>query len=153
MGVLAKPRISRHGFTMPLMSLFNLSRHDTPYRLLKKYNVYAACFEPLAEAVNFYDYEKGIYKSPAVIDGKRVRDIEGSWMMGGNLNYYDHEDFTEFDSMDDKKRVKWLNSIQLDEQLSSIRQYIKPDDNRILGNSFGSKKSIGHTDFERYNYL
>jgi hypothetical protein len=43
--------------------------------------------------------------------------------------------------------MKW------DEQLSAIRQYIKPDDNRMLRNIFGSKKSIGLTETELDTYL
>ena len=74
-------------------------------------------------------------------------------MVGGSLNYYDHEDFTEFDSIDDKKLIKWLNFMQWDEQLSAIRQYIKPDNNRMLRNIFGSKKSIGLTETELDTYL
>lgn len=120
---------------------------------LKKYKAYAACYEPLAEAANFYDTDKGIYKLPAMIDGKQVKDIEGTWVVGGSLNYYDHEDFTEFDSIDDKKLINWLNFMQWDEQLSAIRQYIKPDDNRMLRNIFGSKKSIGLTETELDTYL
>jgi hypothetical protein len=74
------------------------------------YKMFTGRYEELAYWEDFYDEETGDYTVPDEIDGCHVVTIEGSYIVGGDLEYYEEDQAITFKRHDEEHVGRWLKA-------------------------------------------